>query len=235
MLTVSALSTSGGAAGGAVRSLRGVALGVGAGAFVAVLGGNGAGKSTLLRAIAGVERPVRGSIQFRGAELARLGPAQVLRRGVALVAGRPRPPADMRLAEALALGAQAGRGRVAAMGERVYALFPRLATLASTPCGALDRDALGLFAIARAVMTRPRLLLLDEPTAGLSAAAADTVLDALQSLHALGLSILLAEQNAAAALSLCEYGYVMQRGVVVAQGKPAELRDSRALLEAILG
>ncbi|MBN8892026.1 MAG: hypothetical protein BGP12_16985 [Rhodospirillales bacterium 70-18] len=231
MLTVSALAASHGAA----RALRGVTLTVGPGAFTALLGGNGAGKSTLLHCVAGLHRAGGGSVQFRGAELGRLRPHAVVRRGVALVPDWPTGLGALSVAQTLALGALARRGREASMLDRVYTLFPQLAEHRDTPAGALDGDTRQMLAIGRALMTRPRLLLLDEPTRGLSPPAMAQVLEALEALNAAGVAILLAEQAAAAALALCDYAYVMKRGAVVAQGKPADLRGTRALLEAFLG
>lgn len=239
MLTVSALAAS----HGPTRALREVTLSVGAGAFVAVLGGNGAGKTTLLRAIAGLHRPIRGAVQFRGADISRLAPARILRRGVVLVPNRVVPPPTERRAalpsltveEHLSLGTLAGRGQAMAMLDRVYTLFPQLYPARRLPADALDLDSQRMLAIGRAVMTRPRVLLLDEPTAGLSETATDVVLSALVTLHSARVAILLAEQSGAAALSRSDYGYVMQRGGVIAQGKPADLRSVEAAMEAFLG
>jgi branched-chain amino acid transport system ATP-binding protein len=230
MLTVSALASS----HGPVRALRGVTLAVGSGAFVALLGGNGAGKTTLLRAIAGLHRPVHGVIQFRGADLVRREPAAIVRRGVAL-AWEAAAFGGLSVAETLALGAMAGRGRHAAMLARVYALFPPLAAARSAPAAGLDGDAARMLAVGRAMVTRPRVLLLDEPMAGLSEPAAELMRDALLALHTAGVALLLAAQDAALALALCDYGYVLRRGGIVAQGKPAMLRESQAAREAFLG
>ena len=230
MLTVSALAIR----HGPVQALRGVTLALGIGALVALLGGNGAGKTTLLRTIAGLYRPAQGAIQFRGADLARLAPAAIVRRGVAL-AWEAADFGGLSVAETLALGAVAGRGRHAAMLARVYALFPPLAAARAAPAAQLDPDGARMLAVGRAVVTRPRVLLLDEPMAGLSEPAVELMRDALQALHAGGMALLLAAQDAALALALCDYGYVLRRGRIVAQGKPAALRETQAAMEAFLG
>ncbi len=234
MLTVSALAIDLSAAGGPARVLRGVTLAVGSGALVALLGGNGAGKTTLLRAIAGLHRPAQGVIQFRGADLGRLAPAAIVRRGVAL-AWEAADFGGLSVAETLALGAAAGRGRHAAMLARVYALFPPLAAARGAPAAGLDGDGARMLAVGRAVVTRPRVLLLDEPMAGLSEPAVELMREALLALQLGGMSLLLAAQDAALALALCDYGYVLRRGSIVAQGKPAVLRETQAAMEAFLG
>jgi branched-chain amino acid transport system ATP-binding protein len=231
MLAISKLSAS----YGAIRAVRGVALSVGANTFAAVLGANGAGKSTLMRAIAGLHRPVRGVITLSGADISTLPVHRVVRRGIALVPEGRMIVAPLTVAENLWLATYAGRGRTADTLERVYTLFPRLAERRGQVAGLLSGGEQQMLAIGRALMTRPRVLLLDEPSMGLAPAIVDLVFDALVELHRGGQSILMVEQNANLALQVCDLAYVMQRGQIVTQGRPADLRGSPDVVEAYLG
>jgi branched-chain amino acid transport system ATP-binding protein len=231
MLTVSRLSAN----YGAIRAVRGVALNVASGSFSAVLGANGAGKSTLMRAIAGLHRPIRGAINLYGAEIGHLPIHRVVRRGLAFVPEGRMVVAPLTVQENLSLSVFAGRGRHDEMLERVYTLFPRLAERRWQTAGLLSGGEQQMLAIGRALMTRPRMLLLDEPSMGLAPAIVDLVFDALVQLHRDGQSILLVEQNAALALQVCEFAYVMRRGQMVTQGRPDDLRGSPEVIEAYLG
>jgi branched-chain amino acid transport system ATP-binding protein len=231
MLSVSKLSAS----YGAIRAVRSVALSVGTSTFAAVLGANGAGKSTLLRAIAGLHRPVRGSITLSGADIASLPTHRVVGRGLALVPEGRMVVAPLTVAENLSLSQFARRGNTREILDRVYTLFPRLAERQHQPAGLLSGGEQRMLAIGRALMTRPRILLLDEPSMGLAPAVVDVVFDALVTLHKEGQGILLVEQNANLALEVCDFAYVMRRGQIVAQGRPADLRGSAEVIEAYLG
>jgi branched-chain amino acid transport system ATP-binding protein len=231
VLTVSRLSAS----YGAIRAVRGVALNVASGSFSAVLGANGSGKSTLMRAIAGLHRPIRGAINLYGSEIGHLPVHRVVRRGLAFVPEGRMVVAPLTVAENLSLAAFAGRGRQDEMLDRVYGLFPGLADRRGVAAGALSGAGQQMLAIGRALMTRPRMLLLDEPSMGLAPDIVEQVFDALVQLHRDGQSILLAEQNAALALQVCEFAFVMRRGQMVAQGRPDDLRGSPEVIEAYLG
>jgi branched-chain amino acid transport system ATP-binding protein len=231
MLTVSKLSAS----YGAIRAVRGVALTVGINTFAAVLGANGAGKSTLMRAIAGLHRPVRGVITLSGADISHLPVHRVVRRGVALVPEGRMIVAPLTVEENLSLSAYAGRGRTTDTLDRIYTMFPRLAERRDQAAGLLSVGEQQMLAIGRAMMTRPRVMLLDEPSMGLAPAIVDLVFDALVQLHKGGQSILMVEQNANLALQVCDFAYVMRRGQIVTQGRPADLRGSPEVVEAYLG
>jgi len=230
MLSVSALSAS----YGAIRAVTGIALEVGAGRLVTVLGANGAGKSTTLRAIAGLHRPVVGSIKLDGQEIGTLPAHQVVRRGLALVPEGRMVVAPLSVEENLRLSRYAGRGEERALMARVYELFPRLAERRSQIAGLLSGGEQQMLAIGRAMMTSPKVLLLDEPSMGLAPAIVDQVFGAIVTLHRQGQSILLVEQNAEITLEICDFAYVMRRGSVVAQGTGAELRADAKLLETYL-
>jgi branched-chain amino acid transport system ATP-binding protein len=220
---------------GAIRAVSGIDIEVAKGAFVAILGANGAGKSTTLRSIAGIHRPITGAIRLEGEEIGRLRLHQVVRRGLAFVPEGRMVVAPLSVEDNLRLSAFAGRGNQAALLARVYDLFPRLAERRWQTAGLLSGGEQQMLAIGRALMTAPAMLVLDEPSMGLAPAIVDIVFDAIVALHKSGQSILLVEQNAAIALSVCDDAYVMKRGVIVAHGTPDSLRNSAEIAEAYLG
>ena len=230
MLTVTNLCAS----YGAIRAVRDVSLSVGAGSLCVLLGANGAGKSTTLRSIAGLHRPESGSVRLADREIQRMSLHKVVRSGLALVPEGRMVVAPLTVAENLGLSRFAGAADVDAIEERVYTLFPRLAERRSQPAGLLSGGEQQMLAIGRALMTAPKVLVLDEPSMGLAPAIVDLVFDAIVALHKDGQSILLVEQNAAIALSVCDYGYVMRRGQIVVEGDPASLKENPEVLEAYL-
>jgi branched-chain amino acid transport system ATP-binding protein len=230
MLSVSALSAS----YGAIRAVGGISLEVGEGRLVSVLGANGAGKSTTLRAISGLHRPIAGSVKLAGAEIGTLPAFRVVRAGLAHVPEGRMVVAPLTVEENLRLSSSAGRGVERAMMDRVLDLFPRLAERRRQIAGLLSGGEQQMLAIGRAMMTDPRVLLLDEPSMGLAPVIVDQVFAAIVTLHKQGQSILLVEQNAEIALEICDYAYVMRRGGIVAQGTGAELRADANLLETYL-
>ncbi|GGH10007.1 ABC transporter ATP-binding protein [Alsobacter metallidurans] len=230
MLTVSKLSAS----YGAIQAVRGIDLQVKAGSLCVVLGSNGAGKSTTLRSIAGLHRPVSGSISLDGAEISRLPLHKVVRSGLALVPEGRMVVAPLTVEENLGLSAFAGRNADPELLDKVYTLFPRLAERRLQKAGLLSGGEQQMLAIGRALMTRPQMLVLDEPSMGLAPSIVDLVFQAIVALHREGQSILLVEQNAAIALSVCDYGYVMRRGQIVVEGTPDALKQNPEVLEAYL-
>ncbi len=230
MLSVSGLSAS----YGAIRAVTGLSLEVGEGRLVTVLGANGAGKSTTMRAISGLHRPVQGSIRLDTQEIGALATHRVVQRGLALVPEGRMVVSPLSVEENLRLSRYAGRGAERALMERVYELFPRLAERRAQIAGLLSGGEQQMLAIGRAMMTAPRVLLLDEPSMGLAPAVVDQVFAAIVTLHRQGQSILLVEQNAEITLEICDFAYVMRRGTIVAQGTGAELRADAKLLEAYL-
>ncbi len=220
---------------GRVRALQGVRLQVRPGEIVTLLGGNGAGKSTTLRAISGLVRPQAGSITFRGHELARLDPAAVVRLGIAhCPEGRKLFP-DMTVQENLELGAYTRAGRLKDDLDRVFALFPALAARRRQPAGSLSGGEQQMVAIGRALMSRPTLLLLDEPTMGLAPAVVRDVAKAIRRLREEGVTVLLVEQNVQVALRLADRGYVLENGRLVAEGAAADLQRDDRVRRAYLG
>ncbi|MBU6190575.1 MAG: ABC transporter ATP-binding protein [Betaproteobacteria bacterium] len=231
MLSVSGLCAS----YGAIRAVNGLDIEVGEGRMIAVLGANGAGKSTTLRSIAGLHRPVTGSIRLDGEEISTLPLFKVVRRGLALVPEGRMVVAPLSVEENLMLSSYAGRGASSDLVERVFQLFPRLKERRTQTAGLLSGGEQQMLAIGRALMTQPRVLLLDEPSMGLAPAIVDLVFEAIVTLHRAGQSILLVEQNAEIALSVCDYAYLMKRGAIVSHGTVAEMRASSGVQDAYLG
>ena len=232
MLTVSGLS----AGYGRVPVLHDVALSVGPGEVVALLGANGAGKTTLLRVIAGELRPSAGSVDFHGKELVGRRPERVVESGVALVPEGRRLFAGLTVRENLLLGAyRRRRVDLAPDLERIYELFPRLAQRADQTAGRMSGGEQQMAAIGRALMGRPRLLMIDELSQGLAPTVVDDLIDLLPALAADGTAILLVEQDVEAALAVASRGYVLELGAVVSQGPAAALRDDPSLTDAYLG
>ena len=230
MLSVSGLCAS----YGAIRAVSGIDMEVADQSLVAVLGANGAGKSTTLRSIAGLHRPVQGSIRLDGAEISALPVHRVVRRGLALVPEGRMVVAPLTVEENLALSRYAARGVERDLLARVYDLFPRLKERRTQLAGLMSGGEQQMLAIGRALMTEPSMLVLDEPSMGLAPAIVDLVFEAIVALHAQGQSILLVEQNAEIALSVCDYAYLMKRGAVVAEGSGASMRHDAGVLEAYL-
>ncbi len=230
MLSVSGLCAS----YGAIRAVTDLGFEVGANSMVAILGANGAGKSTTLRSIAGLHRPVRGSIKLGGEEISTLPVHRVVRKGLALVPEGRMIVAPLTVEENLKLSSYAGRGVQSDLITRVHDLFPRLKERRSQVAGLMSGGEQQMLAIGRALMTEPRMLVLDEPSMGLAPAIVDQVFQAIVTLHRQGQSILLVEQNAEIALSVCDYAYLMKRGSIVMEGTVAALRADAGVLEAYL-
>jgi branched-chain amino acid transport system ATP-binding protein len=230
MLSVSTLCAS----YGAIRAVNGISFEVDAGAMVAILGANGAGKSTTLRSIAGLHRPVQGSIRLDGEEISTLPVHQVARKGLALVPEGRMIVAPLSVEENLRLSGYAKRGNQRELMTRVYDLFPRLKERRTQIAGLMSGGEQQMLAIGRALMTQPSVLVLDEPSMGLAPSIVDIVFQAVVTLHNQGQCILLVEQNAEIALSVCDYAYVMKRGTIVAQGTVKKLRADGDVLDAYL-
>ena len=226
---------------GNIQSLKGIDLDVREGEFVAILGPNGAGKSTLIKAVTGVLGPNRGTIRFRGRDLAGIAPAARIRLGIGIIPeGRQLFP-EMTVRENLILGAYAELGvripaTLSGALERVYAMFPRLGERQRQLAGTFSGGEAQMLAIGRALMTQPRLLLCDEPSLGLAPGLVRDVLATLERLKRdQGVTIVLADQNALAALRMADRGYVLDTGQVVANGTAAALQTDARLRSAYLG
>ena len=224
--------------GAGVRALQGVSLSVRPGEVVALIGANGAGKTTLLKAVAGLVQPQAGDISFDGRALGAVDAADRVKLGVALVPEGRRLFSRLSVAENLRLGSygNADPTHRKEMLDRVEALFPVLRQRARQRAGTLSGGEAQMLAIARALMSRPRFLMLDEPSLGIMPRLVDEVMDSLRRLHEReGLTMFLVEQNVPAALDLADRGYVLQTGRVVLEGRSEELRGSDLVRKAYLG
>jgi len=224
--------------GTGVMALQGVSLHVRAGEAVALVGANGAGKSTLLKTIAGLLSPVRGEIWFDGRRIDAVEAPDRVGLGIALVPEGRRLFSRLTVGENLRLGTFRDRHpkRRQEMLDRVFQLFPVLQQRVGQRAGTLSGGEGQMLSIARALMSRPRFLMLDEPSLGIMPRIVDAILDVLQTLHRQeGLTVLLVEQNVPAALAAAERGYVLQTGRIVLHGNAAELRDDPRIRDAYLG
>jgi branched-chain amino acid transport system ATP-binding protein len=222
---------------GDVQVLSGLSLEVGEKEIVTLLGSNGAGKTTTLRAICGLIEPRKGEVLFRGEPLSRTPASERAGMGIALVPeGRELWP-QLTVRENLELGAYHGRARSRAQAglDRVNQLFPRLLERRSQLAGSLSGGEQQMCAIGRALMSEPSLLLLDEPSLGLAPIVVEQMFEAVRALHASGMTILLVEQNLAAALELAGRGYVIETGQVKLAGSAEELGNDPKIRAAYLG
>jgi branched-chain amino acid transport system ATP-binding protein len=238
---MSALSVSGlRVSYGAVAVLHGVSLEVRPGEIVCVIGGNGAGKTTLLKTIAGVLHPAAGRIVADGGDIGGRPSWWVARHGIALVPEGRGVFADQSVRDNLMLGALARSSErdaaaVRADLESALALFPALAEKLKLPAGALSGGQQQMLAVARGLMARPRVLLLDEPSLGLAPILVREIFAAIERLRAQGVTVLLVEQMAAQALALADRAYVLDRGRITLEGPAREVRSNPAVIDAYLG
>jgi branched-chain amino acid transport system ATP-binding protein len=221
---------------GRVEALHGVDLAVAAGEAVTLIGSNGAGKTTLLRTVAGLLRPWRGRVEFAGQDVTHVSAERRTRAGLALVPEGRRVFAGLTVEENLRLGGYVRGRKAAADGlAAVYELFPALAARRRQPGGTLSGGEQQMLAIGRAMMSRPRLLLLDEPSLGLAPLAAKEVATALVELAGRDTTLALVEQNANLAFHVASRGYLLDRGTLATAGSVAELRDDPRVRQAYLG
>jgi branched-chain amino acid transport system ATP-binding protein len=210
---------------GGIKAVKGIDLQVRDGELVTLIGANGAGKTTTLKALAGLLRPSSGRVQYDGRDITGLPAHKLVKFGLALVPEGRGVFGRLSIAENLAMGAYARRDRnVPRDYERAYGLFPRLAERRRQLAGTLSGGEQQMLAIARALMSRPRLLLLDEPSMGLAPLMVQKIFETIKMVAAEGVTLLLVEQNAKLALELCSRGYVMESGMIVLAD------DARALL-----
>jgi branched-chain amino acid transport system ATP-binding protein len=222
---------------GVIRALSGISLEVPKGQIVALIGANGAGKSTTLRAISGLVRPTSGAVDFQGASLTGLPSHEIVARGVAQAPEGRGIFLNLSVKENLELGAYLRRDRAAieADRERAYALFPILKERRDQVSGTLSGGEQQMLAVARALMSRPTLLLLDEPSLGLAPQVVDRIFQVIQEINEAGVSLLLVEQNANMALQVAHHAYVLETGSIVMQGSGRELLESPEVRKAYLG
>ena len=222
---------------GRITALSDVSLTVDEGEVVTLIGANGAGKTTTLRTISGLVRAASGTIRFDGRDITRLAPSEIVRAGIGHSPEGRRVFPRMTVRENLELGAYTRRAKdeIAADTERVLTIFPRLRERYAQKAGTMSGGEQQMLAIARALMSRPRLLLLDEPSLGLSPKLVQTIFEVIRDISARGTTILLIEQNARQALAVASRGYVLEVGRIAHQGAAADLAASEAVRAAYLG
>jgi branched-chain amino acid transport system ATP-binding protein len=233
MLDVSDLVT----AYGKIEALKGVSLQLETGKITCLLGPNGAGKTTLMMTIAGILRPRRGSIRLAGAELTGLSPARIVAQGVALVPENRLVFPHMSVRENLLAGAYQRRGKaeIDADIERMYARFPRLRERHAQLAGTLSGGEQQMLAVARALMSRPRILLMDEPSLGLAPLIVAEIFTIIGELNRDGTTIFLVEQNAHMALKVAHQFFLMEQGRITFRGTPGQLAEDEVIQRAYLG
>ena len=222
---------------GHIEAVRGIDFDVMPGEIRTLVGANGAGKSTTLLALSGLVRPHAGRVRFDGEDITGMRPHRVVERGLVQVAEGRAILTTLTVRENLELGAYRRRDRAAVAGdlERVLALFPRLHERIDGVAGNLSGGEQQMLAIGRALLAKPRLLLLDEPSMGLAPIVVQDIFRTLRAIHAEGLAIFLVEQNVRQALKVARHGYVIENGQVVVDGPSAQLLDDPRVLAAYLG
>jgi branched-chain amino acid transport system ATP-binding protein len=222
---------------GTIQALKGISIEVKAGEIVTLIGANGAGKSTTLRSINGLNHPRSGTIRFKGEDITRTPPHEIVRRGISQSPeGRKLFP-RMTVVENLAMGAfqREDRSEIKEEMDRVFALFPRLAERKSQKAGTLSGGEQQMCAIGRALMARPKLLMLDEPSMGLAPIFVEKVFETIVEINQQGTPILLVEQNALMALEVADRGYVLQTGTIALSGSAQSLREDEGVRRTYLG
>jgi branched-chain amino acid transport system ATP-binding protein len=221
---------------GGIRAVKGIDVAVEPGELVCLIGANGAGKTTTLRAITGLVRAAEGRIVYDGDDITRRRVHEIARRGLAMVPEGRGVFAQLSIEENLAMGAYARRDReVDSDVERVFALFPRLKERRRQTAGTLSGGEQQMLAIARALMSRPKLLLLDEPSMGLAPLMVEKIFEVIRRVASEGVTLLLVEQNARLALEVSHRGYVLEGGLVTMTGAARALLDDPRVRQAYLG
>ncbi len=222
---------------GTVEAVKGVSFHLDAGEMISLIGANGAGKSTILRSLTGLVHPSAGTITFESISLVGLSPHQIIRMGIGHVPEGRRLFPKMTVLENLKMGAylQRSKADVAATLERIYEHFPILKERGQQRAGSLSGGEQQMLATARALMNRPRLLMLDEPSIGLSPIMTAEIGKIVQQINAMGVSVILVEQNAMLALTIAQRSYVLETGHIVMQGKAQDLLQDEGVKKAYLG
>ena len=220
---------------GQIHILQGLSLQVRQGELVCLLGGNASGKSTTLKTILGIVNPRRGAVRFAGEDVTKRSTSYRIRRGMAIVPENRRLFAPMTVLENLEMGAYLHGGGAKEDFERVYELFPLLYERRSQLAGTLSGGEQQMVAMGRALMSRPKLLLMDEPSMGLAPILVERNFEIIKQVHESGVAMLIVEQNANVSLSIADRGYVLSTGRLVLEGKAADLRENAELRRAYLG
>lgn len=222
---------------GAIHALKGISMEVNEGEIVTLIGSNGAGKSTSLKTISGLLRPKEGTIKFNGADLTQIQPQEIVSQGISQVPEGRHVFTNMTVLENLELGAYLRKDKAETKKdiEKVYTLFPRLKERKGQLSGTLSGGEQQMLAMGRALMSHPKLLLLDEPSMGLAPILVKQIFSIIQEINKTGTTVLLVEQNAHMALSIADRAYVLETGKIVLSGKADELASSKEVQKAYLG
>jgi len=222
---------------GGIHALQGIDIDVPEGKIVTLIGANGAGKSTTLRSIVGLVKTSGGSVKWNGETLTGLPTKDIVSKGVVLVPEGRRIFPNLTVEENLKLGAYARNDKdgIAADEERIFSLFPRLKERIRQKGGTLSGGEQQMLAVARALMTKPKLLMMDEPSLGLAPLFVKMIFEIIRTINKEGTTVLLIEQNAKAALEIADYGYVLETGRIILQGKGRELLANDGVRKAYLG
>ncbi len=222
---------------GSIRALHGISFKVEEGEVVTLIGANGAGKTTTLKTISGLLRPDKGQIIYDGVDITRMGADAIVRRGLIHVPEGRRIFAPLTVRENLEMGAftRKDKHEIEESMERVFTLFPRLKERVEQPGGTLSGGEQQMLAVGRALMAKPRLLLMDEPSMGLAPILVEEIFEIIREINEQGVTILLVEQNAHMAFSVAHRGYVMETGVIQLEGPASELAENPQVREAYLG
>ena len=222
---------------GNIHALKGVSLTVDQGEIVSLIGGNGAGKSTTLRSITGIMKPLEGAVRLEGEDLAAYKAHEIVYKGIAMVPEGRRIFARLTVAENLDMGAysRSSKQEIASDLERVYNLFPRLRERRAQIAGTLSGGEQQMLATGRALMARPRILLMDEPSMGLAPVLVELIFDTIKRINEEGTTVLLVEQNALMALSIANRGYVLQTGEIILHDVAEKLQKNEMIQKAYLG
>jgi branched-chain amino acid transport system ATP-binding protein len=222
---------------GGIEALKGISLEVPNGKIVTLVGANGAGKSTTLKSIVGLVKPKSGNIDYEGTDLTKLNTELMVKKGIALVPEGRKVFADLTVLENLKIGAYSRKDRIGIAEdlEKVYLLFPRLKERTWQLAGTLSGGEQQMLAIGRALMSRPKLIMMDEPSLGLAPIIVKELFGIIKKINEEGMTVLLIEQNANAALKIADIGYIMETGRITLQGAGKDLLNNEEIKKAYLG
>ncbi|MBS1418970.1 MAG: ABC transporter ATP-binding protein [Firmicutes bacterium] len=220
---------------GGIEAVKGISFDVPQGSIVTLIGANGAGKSSTLRTVAGLVKPSSGSIRFMGEEITGKGPTDIVKKGITLVPEGRRIFADLSVLENLKIGAYLRKDDIREDLDWVYSLFPRLKERAWQAGGTLSGGEQQMLAVGRALMSRPKLMMMDEPSLGLAPIVVRDIFNIIREINKRGVTILLIEQNANMALQTADFGYVLETGRISLSGSGSALLTNEAVKKAYLG
>ena len=220
---------------GGIRAVDGISMNVQEGKIITLIGANGAGKSTILRSVSGIVRPASGDILLNGESIVGLSPDKIVARGVTLVPEGRRVFPNLTVLENLKIGAYLRKDKLSNDLEYVYSLFPRLRERHWQHAGTLSGGEQQMLAVGRALMSRPKLIMIDEPSLGLAPLVVRDIFDIIVTINKAGITVLLNEQNANLALKIADYGYVIETGRLTLTGTGDELLHNESVKEAYLG